>query len=181
MNIFVLNSGRCGSTTFIKACEHLVNYSSGHETLSNQLHHHRLAYPDNHIEADNRLSWFLGRLDEQYGNDAFYVHLTRNLEQTVSSFIKRMDYGIMQSYKDGILMNSLRPATENIPSDAQFARDYIKTVNSNIHLFLKDKTNKMDFVLENAQQDFTEFFKKIHAKGDLQLALNEWDITHNAS
>jgi len=75
-NIFVLSTGRCGSTTFYKACSHFSNYTSGHETLSSKLGIQRFAYPAFHIESDNRLSWLLGRLDTEYGNSAFYVHLT---------------------------------------------------------------------------------------------------------
>ena len=176
MNVFILNSGRCGSTTFIKACEHISNYSAGHETRVDRLNHQRLDYSHNHIEADNRLAWFLGRLDEHYGNDAFYVHLERGIDQTVNSFIKRMDFGIMKAYKEGILMDN----TTSTDSSA-FAKDYIDTVTSNIQLFLKNKTKKMHFQLENAQDDFVEFFQKINAEGNLELALEEWQIAHNAS
>lgn len=56
MNVFVLNSGRCGSTTFIAACRHITNYSSGHESRATLIGEERLAYPTQHIEADNRLS-----------------------------------------------------------------------------------------------------------------------------
>ena len=85
MNVFVLSTGRCGSTTFIKACSHITNYSSAHESLSTRTGKQRLNYPENHIEADNRLSWLLGRLDNTYGDDAFYVHLNRNIEDTIAS------------------------------------------------------------------------------------------------
>ncbi|MES9978612.1 MAG: hypothetical protein ABW107_07665, partial [Candidatus Thiodiazotropha sp. 6PLUC5] len=67
MNIFILNSGRCGSTTFIKACEHITNYTTGHETRAHLTGDKRIDYPDNHIEADNRLSWILGRIDNKFG------------------------------------------------------------------------------------------------------------------
>ncbi len=32
VNVFVLNSGRARSTTFIRACSHICNYSAGHES-----------------------------------------------------------------------------------------------------------------------------------------------------
>ena len=178
MNVFVLNTGRCASSTFIKACEHINNYSCGHETLADRLGLQRTAYPENHIEADNRLSWFLGRLDEQYGNNAFYIHLTRNIDDTAASFVKRMDmnYGIMKAYKQGILMNESAPSNKEA-----LTKDYLHTVNSNIKHFLKDKTNTMQFKLENAQKDFEVFFERINAEGDLSLALKEWNTTHNAS
>ena len=176
MNIFVLNTGRCGSTTFIKACSHITNYTSAHESRSTLIGEQRLAYPPNHIEADNRLSWLLGRLDKIYGDDALYIHLTRNEMDTAASFSKRSDFGIMRAYREGILMSA---SANN--SALEIAEDYIHTVETNIELFLKDKTNVIPFHLENAQIDFTRFWKKISAEGDFSAALKEWETTYNAS
>lgn len=176
MNVFILNTGRCGSTTFIKACQHIRNYSSGHESLTNEIGACRLSYPENHIEADNRLSWFLGRLDEKYADTAFYVHLIRDKDKTAASFIKRERYGIMQAYQQGILQDiDCKLDINNI------AVDYIDSVTANIKHFLKDKPHKMNFRLETANEDFKIFWKKINAEGDLKQALKEWDIIYNAS
>ncbi|TNF34848.1 MAG: hypothetical protein EP315_06710, partial [Gammaproteobacteria bacterium] len=109
MNIFILNTGRCGSMSFIQACQHITNYSSAHESRCHLIGDERLNYPARHIEADNRLSWFLGRLDQVYGNSAFYVHLSRAKPATVASFARRGDFGIMQAYREGILLGG----TEN--------------------------------------------------------------------
>ncbi|RDH81135.1 MAG: hypothetical protein DIZ80_13545 [endosymbiont of Galathealinum brachiosum] len=176
MNVFILNTGRCGSTTFIKACEHITNFSSAHESLSTHVGINRFAYPTRHIEADNRLSWFLGRLDSIYGNDAFYVHLNRDKQKTIDSFSKREEYGIMKAYKEGILLGGKKEQ-----SAIEIAEDYVDTIEFNIELFLKDKTSKMNFSLENAVHDFDMFYKKIAAKGNLQAALNEFTINYNAS
>ncbi|VAW94513.1 hypothetical protein MNBD_GAMMA23-2285 [hydrothermal vent metagenome] len=136
----------------------------------------RLFYPNNHIEADNRLSWFLGRLDEQYGDNAFYVHLMRDKNKTAASFIKRADYGIMQAYQKGILQDS-----DTLLNINDIALDYIDTVTENIKHFLKDKTHKINFRLETADKDFKIFWDEINAKGDLAKALHEWNIAYNAS
>ena len=176
MNIFILNTGRCGSTTFIKACQHITNYSSGHETLSAKTGSQRLLYSENHIEADNRLSWFLGRLDEKYSNDAFYVHLQRDQARAAASFVKRQSYGIMQAYEQGILQG-----IDEKHDPEQIALDYIYTVTANINHFLKDKDHKMDFRLENAKDDFILFWNAVNAEGNLNAALQEWDVTYNAS
>jgi len=176
MNIFILNSGRCGSTTFIKACKHITNYSSAHESLITKTGAARLAYPKNHIEADNRLSWFLGRLDKTYGNNAFYVHLKRDQEETVKSFSKRIDFGILKAYEQGILMHD-----QHQESADDIALDYTETVDSNIKLFLKDKSKKMHVTLDTAAEGFTEFWNRINASGNLNDALQEWDIHYNAS
>ncbi len=176
MNVFILNTGRCGSSTFIKACEHITNFSAAHESLSTKLGEKRFAYSDNHIEADNRLSWFLGRLDEKYGNNAFYVHLTRTKSEVISSFNKRENFGIMKAYKEGILLGG-----EESQSIDSIAEDYIDTVESNIHLFLKNKSNKITFNLSSANEDFKIFWQLISAEGDLNSALAEWKISYNKS
>lgn len=176
MNIFILNSGRCGSTTFIKACQHITNYSSAHESLIHKTGAERLNYPAVHIEADNRLSWLLGRLDDKYGADAFYVHLKRDQQQTIESFSKRIDFGILKAYEQGILMHE-----EHLEAAHTIAQDYIKTVDSNIRLFLKDKSQKLTVSLDTVTADFTHFWNEINAQGDCNAALQEWDTRYNAS
>ncbi len=174
MNVFILNTGRCGSTTFIQACQHIKNYSAAHESLSTELGEKRLAYPQYHIEADNRLSWMLGRLQKKYADNAIYVHLFRNINDTVDSFIKRKDYGIMKAYREGILMS-------NSDDYQGIARDYVLTVEMNIEYFLADKTHKMKFSMDNSKEDFKKFWGLISAEGDLQAALAEWDVAYNKS
>ncbi len=175
MNVFILNAGRCGSTTFIQACQHISNYTALHESRAVLTGEQRLAYPPNHIEADNRLSWLLGRLDRQFGNNAFYVHLARDTQASAESFVRRKHFGIMHAYREGILLGGHQQTAQ------EFAFDYLDTVESNIALFLKDKTNKMDFHLETAATDFVHFWKNIGALGDLEKALAEWNTRYNAS
>ena len=176
MNIFILNSGRCGSTTFIKACQHITNYTSAHESLLTETGSKRFNYADNHIEADNRLCWFLGRLDEIFGDNAYYVHLSRDPGETADSFSKRINFGILKAYEQGILMHE----KHKLPAH-EIATDYIETVESNIKHFLKDKSNTMDISLETIKTDFIEFWNSINAQGDLAKALKELEINYNAS
>lgn len=86
MNVFILNAGRSGSKTFARACDHITNFTSAHESRSGLLGEGHFAYPDNHIESDNRLAWLLGRLDRKYGDRAFYVHLTRDVGPVAASW-----------------------------------------------------------------------------------------------
>ena len=58
--VFVLCTGRCGSTTFARAAAHATNFTAKHESRTYKLGAQRLAYPDNHIEVDNRLAWWRG-------------------------------------------------------------------------------------------------------------------------
>lgn len=179
MNVFILSTGRCGSTTFARACAHIANYTSAHESRVAMLGTARLDYPENHIESDNRLAWFLGRLEKQYGDEAFYVHLTRDRMAVAKSYAKRLEPGmIIPAYAQGIhlgLPQDIAPLAPDI------ALDYVGTVTANIEAFLANKTRKMDFRLENAKADFERFWGAIGAQGNRAAALAEFDVAHNAS
>lgn len=177
MNVFVLSTGRCGSNTFARACQHIDNYSAGHESKMYGIRD-RVKYPNNHVEIDNRLSWFLGRLDRRYGDDAFYVHLRRNRDDTAESLARRYNTGIMKAYKERIIWRADDAPTVS-PLDV--CKHFCDTVNSNINLFLKDKSRCMEFWLHSAGKDFREFWGRIRAEGDLSAALEEWNQKYNAS
>ncbi|AFY72030.1 hypothetical protein Pse7367_3807 (plasmid) [Thalassoporum mexicanum PCC 7367] len=176
MNVFVLNTGRCGSTTFTMACRHITNYTSAHEAKRGVLGEARFQYPKNHIEIDNRLVWLLGRLDQTYGDDAIYVHLKRNDMEVAQSFTNRYDGGVMKAYRGGILQE----VDENSDPLA-VCLDYCHSVNTNIELFLRDKTRKLEINLETIEQDFVAFWQLIGAKGDLDAALAEFGTSYNSS
>ena len=88
MNIFVLCTGRSGSVSLYKICRHIKNFTVSHESRECL----DFRYNNNHIEIDNRLCWFLGRLDKYYGDNAVYVHLQRNRNKVAKSFSKRFYY-----------------------------------------------------------------------------------------
>lgn len=177
MNVFVLCTGRCGSMTFARACGHFDNYTSAHESRCGRLGPERLAYPARHIEVDNRLSWLLGRLDAAFGDEAAYVHLVRDPAAVAASFVERVDRGIMRAYRhDGILLG-LAPDAD--PLDV--AADYVATVNANVALFLRNKSRRMTFRLEQAESDFPVFCQMIGATGDLAAARATFGTHHNAS
>lgn len=176
MNVFILNTGRCGSVTLAAACQHLTNFTAGHETRAALLGDDRLAFPDQHIEADNRLSWVLGKLDQTYGDTAAYIHLVRDPQAVAASFAKRYNTGVIRAYEKGILMRGSKPRK---PIDV--CMDYVQTVNQNIKLFLKDKTKKMRFELEEGERDFIQMCDLIGAEGDLKACLADLRKKHNAS
>jgi len=174
MNVFVLCTGRSGSLTMTRACRHIANYTTGHESRLDCIGRARLDYPENHIEVDNRLSWLLGRLDKAYGNNAYYVHLIRDINQTAQSYNKRWQnrYSLIRAYSHDILMQK--------KNHFETCRDLWDTVNTNISLFLKDKSHKREIRLENAQEDFSQFWKEIGAEGNLEEALKEFSEKHHA-
>ena len=170
MNVFVLCTGRCGSTTFTRAASHMTNYTAGHEVRVARLGSDRFAYPPNHIEVDNRLAWMLGRLEQSFGKDAFYVHLKRRPEAVARSFDKRwgVKFGIISAYRNGILFG----AEGAEPYDV--CVDMIETIDGNISTFLADKPRKMDFQMESAERDWEIFWNAIGAEGDFEASLADW-------
>lgn len=180
-NVFVLNAGRSGSTSFAKACAHISNYTSGHETKSWQVGAARLNYPTEHIEVDNKLSWMLGLLDAKYGDDAFYVYLIRDRSKVVSSWNQLWNHSFsnIRFFAEGVLSNI--PGLLSEAEKLQISEHHYDAVNANIKLFLKDKTNVITIQFEDIENGFRQFWEEIGAEGDLQAALNEFKVKHNAS
>lgn len=176
MTIFVLCAGRCGSTTFAQACRHMTNYTAGHETRSHLVGPARLAYPDAHVEVDNRLAWFLGRLDQAYGARAAYVHLTRDRLATARSFRARYGSGIIGAYQSAILMGLDAEA-----DPLEVCLDYVDTVTANVAAYLRERPRVWRVRVETAAVDFARFWHGIGAEGDLEAARLEWTIRHNAT
>lgn len=180
MNVFILCTGRCGSMTFEKACEHITNFSTAHESRANKLNDERVNYPAHHIESDNRLLWFLPRLENHFiDKPCFYVHLKRDDEEVAQSYSKRYSKGlIMPAYSEGIILNG-PPLTDEWK--LVYARDYVRNANETIAKFLEKKENFIDIDIDNLEEGFKVFWQKIGAEGNLNSALNELNQKYNYS
>lgn len=181
MRVFVLSTGRCGSVSFAEACSYIDNYSSGHETLCSELGQKRFEYPDNHIEADNRLSWHLGELDRLFGDDAYYVHLLRDRDKVANSYNKRYrkQGGIIKAYCEGVKMTPVWRLNQK--ERLQMSYDYVDTVTDNIICFLTNKSNKQTIHLEQIDEGFEIFWNRIGAEGDYVSAANVFNQPRNES
>ena len=179
MRVFVLCTGRCGSTTFGAAVAHCTNYTSGQETQNHLIGPARHQFPDQHIENDNRLSWTLGMLDQTYGDAPFYIHLLRDPETVAQSFTSRHKYGLMKAWREGILSKH-HTRNPNAPT-LDVARELVSTITSNIQAFLKDKSKTLTVRVETVTRDFPAFWHAIGASGNLTAAMAEWTLHHNAT
>lgn len=157
----------------------MTNYTSGHETKAGGVGTNRLAFPENHIEADNRLSWYLGRLHFKYGDSAFYVHLKRDLDSTAKSYARRKNVGIMNAFASGLLRQKV--LDEQARNPLTLATDICETITNNIDHFLLDKTNKMEIHIEDLEKGFSEFWDRISAEGDKEAALASLSKPTNTS
>jgi len=164
-----------------RSCQHIDNFTIGHESQVELLGNTRFQFPDQHIEVDNRLIWQLGGLNQYIGDDALYVHLVRERTAVKKSFIKRLyqPKSIFYGYCEAIK----KTTPENLSHDEieKLADDFLDSVDANINFFLENKTHQMVFQLENYQQDFSSFWNRINASGDYQKALNEWTKKYNPS
>ncbi len=165
MRVFVLTTGRTASKTFAYACKHLDGMTAGHETNVRKISD-RLDYPDNHVEVDNRLVWFLGALGRRYEDDrTFYVYLTRNTDKVVESYLLRwhMTVSIVRAFYHGILMNPKKPDTETARQSCRF---FVETVDENIRYFLRNRNNWAHVSVENLEKDFFAFMTASGLTGD---------------
>jgi hypothetical protein len=180
-NVFVLSPGRSGSKSFVEACKHLSNYSASHESRGGKIGEERFAYPQFHIEADNRLCWFLGPLNERFNDKkVLYVHLKRDYEATVDSFLHRLRNStyrssIINAFSHGVLM---KPG-DWTPEEVEVVRLYVSTIHSNIDLFLSSR-NSITVELGDGGRSFDLFLDEISAEGDLTLTRDTWQQIHNA-
>jgi hypothetical protein len=187
MNVFVLSTGRCGTETFARACQHMSNYTAAHESHSRWLHpkvknpYRSLKFPPHHIEVDNRLSWFLGTLEKEYGPRAFYVHLLRRREEVAKSLTVRGEQSILFSFTSGILQYFTAAHQLSAEERYEIGLQYWDTVNDNIEAFLRDKPHQMTIWLHDLRSPYQKFWESIGAQGDLGAALAEWNIRHNAT
>lgn len=181
MNVFVLCTGRSGSTSFVKACQHITNYTASHESLTERFGDKRFQFPENHIEADNRLSWQLGQLDQKFGKNAYYVFLKRDHKAVAQSYMNRflMPKSMIYAYANGIKKQP--PETLSKVKRHEVCLDYIEAVNTNINHFLKDKPKQIQIDLSDIKAGFEKFWQDIKAEGDMSLALSEFDKRHNKS
>ncbi len=165
MRVFVLTTGRAASKTFAYACRHLDGMTAGHETNGGKIAF-RLEYPDNHVEVDNRLVWFLGGLDHRYSDkNTFYVHLTRDRDKVVESYLMRwhLTVSITRAFYHGILMNPKKPDMDTARKSCHL---FVETVDENVRYFLKNRSNWTHVRVEYLEQDFFGFMQKAGLTGD---------------
>ncbi|TDT44346.1 hypothetical protein DES49_0448 [Halospina denitrificans] len=179
MRVFVLTAGRTASQTVALACEHINGMTAAHESRRRMIEN-RLDYPDNHVEVDNRLAWFLGSLERLYSDDeTFYVFLRRDPERVAASYIKRwhITVSIVRAFYHGILMCRNKKPTED--DKMASARLFVQTVEDNITAFLSSRTNYAVINTENLEADFLEFMDKAGLEGDRDAISEALNTTHN--
>lgn len=185
MNVFVVGTGRCGTTTLTRALQHASNFTVSHESKTKESLPDRLDFPPGHIEVDPRLSFFLPLLETTYADrPVLYVHLLRNQNAVVDSFVRR---GISPYLGPGPLVSLLRmtPAKQLPPHDyRQMVDACVTCVNGLASGYLSSLPSERFFgsvFIEQAPHWLPDLWQRVGADGSLGQALLTVMRRHNAS
>jgi len=169
MRCFVLTTGRSGSLTLAKAFRHATNYTAAHE--SGRLNRYSLEYPENHIEVDNRLTWFVGSLAVLYP-EARWVWLRRDPVAAAASYQRKRPSTAIK------LIGAI--CQGRLKGRAILAQKLIRTMEENIAEFLRDRPHHVCRI-ERAPKEFPAIWQSLGCTGDLAAAVAEFDHRYNAS
>lgn len=167
MRVFVTGTGRCGTTTFSKACSRITNFTSGHETRWGPKGDSSLAFPDNHIEVDPHLFWRAPELLWEFP-DAKWVLLVRKKEGCVRSLMKTA--GI----HDWIKLAYGRPVDLEEACGA-----YYDSVNHWMAPMMAN-VDGITMHLERLSTQWYDFWEWIGAEGDFDASVAELSVRYNA-
>ncbi len=176
MRVFVTGTGRCGTSTFTKACQKLTNYTASHESLVGEDSIGLWQYPDNHIEVAAQLAIAIPILLDKYPGSK-WVHLIRDEKDCIESLSKEVWFS-MQIF-------GFQWFLSRIPSDSKkLAEAFYKTVNANIAALIpKDsltiKISRDSYKPTAMREQWVELFQFINAKGDFEASLAEWQKIYN--
>jgi hypothetical protein len=172
LNVFVTGTGRCGSVSFWRACQHITNYTAFHESPCGLL-----SYPDLHIEVNPQLRYVIEIVARRHP-DAKWVHLVRDREQTAAS-LARLDGGNwLRSFCP--FMNTVMPCGDPI----ERARRVYDIITAQIDASLAASVpaeNRMEVHLSSIGEDWPKFWQWIGAAGDLESSLKSWETPYNTS
>jgi len=174
MRVFIIGTGRCGTTTIWKAAQHITNYTAGHETKPGVIGRYK-GYPDNHIESDGHLIWTVPRLVAKYP-DAKFAVLRRDRKDLIDSLARRY-------YMQGILrLFHADKRHKEKQAREEAAAWLVDCMYAYAERFLAAQF-KCDFRIFNLEKmktgDWVRFWDWIGAEGDFDKSLKEWDIKHN--
>lgn len=182
-NVFIVGTGRCGTTTFARACHWITNYSSGHETTVGVTSwEKKLRFGPKHIESDPHIVWYFPQILRKYPQ-ALYVHLKRNRDDVVKSWLNR--YSDITRGPEGYVNLHFQcnpPYSKLLPENKRralgvFYDSIIGHIEFAFATLPPEQTRT--YQLEQLDQQFPEFWRYIEAQGDLENAILTCRKRHN--
>jgi len=166
VRVFVPCTGRCGSTTFWRACSHMTNFTASHDGDFPDLD-----FPDNHIAVGGCLFPVVPRLRRMYP-EALFVWLRREREASIESWARK------RSESGRLTVDHHRDLWVPVwPSDPHGGAERLHDMVSG---YLGLLPWDMIFWLETAREQWPTFWNMIRAEGNYEAAIAEWDVRHNA-
>ena len=180
MRVFVIGTGRCGTVTLSKALALQFSYSVGHESRTT-LFKDRLCYPDNHIEVDNRLSWFTGLLREIYDpQETVFVHMRRDAHAVAMSYALRYrPGGLLHAFMHGIIQTTPGNATHEDRVHTSLLM--VEAIQSQCELFLQSVPMAVTIDLEQPRDGIRLLCEYVHLQKYEDTFLDAMGQVHNAS
>lgn len=177
-NIFIVSSGRTATTAMAKACAHLEGYSADHESRARRPFAERLNYPKWHIEADNRLLFFLMQLEDKYGDNALYIYLERDAEAVAKSYAGRwhLTVSIVRTFTHGIKMAS----RVTKPDIIDHCRDFVNYSDDSFRRFLSRRSNVVFMDVSDLEGEFPKLCDALGVATP-EKSLEELRIRHNTN
>lgn len=175
--VFVISTGRTATTAFAAASSFLPGFTAKHESRVSQPFSTRLDFAPNHIEADNRLIFYLAQIEEKFGDDAYYVFLKRDPAAIVKSYARRwhLTVSIVRAWTHGIRMI---PRIEEADIE-DCCQDFVSYADSTLSLFLARQRHVMMFDTADAANEFIRFSKWIGVGTPPPAAIEQWNKRHN--
>ena len=168
MQIFVVGTGRCGTSTFYNACQHVTNYTCRHEICYLHLIKQQLI---NAIEVNGGLTFFIPQLRRQYQR-AKWVHMIRDREACIKSLAEQAGQSVRYWANVWLQWES---------SDAELpvaAGLFYDSVND---LIVSQLPEVFTFRLESAyEQDWPEFWDWAKCKGRFESSRVVWRRHYNS-
>jgi hypothetical protein len=108
------------------------------------------------------------------------VHLTREPEKVVESYLKRwhIKVSVVRAFYHGVLM---KPEKPSVARAREGCRIFVDTVNENINNYLSERSNWCEVRVENFQEDFFAFMDKSGLTGDREAIAQLLQSVDNAS
>lgn len=172
MRIFVVGTGRCGTSTFYHAAKHATNYHVGHESRAGRREPNDYIYPDQTLEISCHLSFAVPLLYERNGfHDVKIVHLVRERRPCIESLARVKD--ALQSLAFGIQQCKPKSDTEHLA----WAEWWYDLVNENISA---TAWHPFEFQMEAAEDFWPDFWMWAGCEGDFDASMEEWRRKYNA-
>lgn len=177
MRIFVVGTGRCGTSTFYHAACHATNYTVGHESRAGTINDY--LYPDHRIEVSSHLAFAVPVLRATHSiarigasGGCRFVHLIRELASCVSSMAAVRE--AIRSLAFGIAEGNVN--TQSGKDFRRWAAWLYDLVNANIAATAADAFR---LELERAEERWLDCWEFMGCEGDFEASLAEWRWKYN--